>query len=93
MDIAMKPNSYSIDFELMQVKSDAIFSSKFGFKVKDYTLASKIVQDMTEKLYKGKLLGSGFPFEMPYKIPKIVVNEDGTIIYDQAYAWKGIEMI
>jgi hypothetical protein len=83
LDVKGIPQFDHMDFWISNSKFNWSSSVEPGFQLKDKTMTRDLISKMLVNLLPSRLVGSGFPLEIPYKNPGWYANANGTVVYEK----------
>ena len=79
------PNFNSTDFRIRGHEELVTFNQYMDYKIENVELAKLMVKHSLNRMYEGRLFGSGWPASPPRDYPHFVVESNYTIVYDSSH--------
>lgn len=85
LEIAGHPNVDTLDFRLRRHEEFSTFYQYGQYKIQNIKLAELMVKHSLNRLYHGKLFGSGWPLSPPKDYPHFLTDINHTLVYDTTH--------
>jgi hypothetical protein len=79
------PMESSIDFKLRGHNQTTKFYPYGQYRIQNEELAQEMVKFSLNRLYEGKLFGSGFPLYPARDYPEFIAETNFTVVYDSTH--------
>jgi hypothetical protein len=87
LTIAGEPSADSIDYKLRSHEQNVTFFSYADYKMANVDLATEMVKHSLNRLYEGRLFGSGWPLSPPKDYPGFLAESNFTMVYDSSHVF------
>jgi hypothetical protein len=79
------PRATTLDFRFRRHEETVTFNQYADYKINNVDLAKLMVKHSLNRMYEGRLFGSGWPLSPPRDYPHFIVQDNYTIVYDSTH--------